>query len=133
VELAELRDALSDRTELRAKIQRAAEHLFERSQRVTAVLMALRGLWLSQRGSHDHPPGPPQFLVEANRALLDGLTELFDAHRDELTVEPRTAALLLRTLVLGSRHPGAAHAVELTPRVVTDVLLDGIRRHERED
>ncbi len=35
------------------------------------------------------------------------LTEVFEPHRDELTVDPATAAVLLRTLVLGSRHPGA--------------------------
>jgi AcrR family transcriptional regulator len=130
LELTELRDAVEECTELRSTILRAAEHLFERSVRVTAVMMALRGVWLAQRDGHEHRPGPPPFLVEANRALLEGLTELFEPHRDELTVEPRTAGLLLRTLVLGSRHPGAAVGVELTPRDVADVLLDGIRRHE---
>jgi AcrR family transcriptional regulator len=133
VELADLREALHECTELRTKILRAAEHLSERSQRVMAVMMALRGLWLAQPAGHEHRPGPPRFLVEANRALLQGLTELFDPHREELTVEPRTAALLLRTLVLGSRHPGVADGVELTPYDVADVLLDGIRRHEGED
>jgi AcrR family transcriptional regulator len=133
VELAELRAALDGCTNLRTKILRGAEHLFARSQRVTAVMMALRGVWLTQPGDHGHHPGAPRFLVEANEALLRGLTELFEPHREELSVEPAAAAVLLRTLVLGSRHPGAHLGVTLTPYDIADVLLHGICRHEGED
>jgi hypothetical protein len=55
---------------------------------------------------------------------------VFEPHRDELDVDPATAAQLLRTLVLGSRHPGAFHDHPLTCEEITDVLLDGIRRRE---
>jgi hypothetical protein len=44
-------------------------------------------------------------------------------------VPPRTAALLLRTLALGSRHPGAGQEQLLTPDEIADALLDGIRNH----
>jgi hypothetical protein len=100
-----------------------------RSEKVVAVMMALRGVWLSQapdRGRR-HPAGPPQFVLDSHRALLDRLTEVFEPHRDELTVQPRKAALLLRTLVLGARHPGAEHDEMLTCEEITDALLDGIR------
>jgi hypothetical protein len=55
------------------------------------------------------------------------LTDVFAPHRDELRVEPEVAATLLRTLVLGSRHPGANRAHQLTPGQITDALLDGVR------
>jgi hypothetical protein len=42
-------------------------------------------------------------------------------------VDPETAATLLRTLVLGSRHPGATTTHRLTPDQITDALLDGVR------
>jgi hypothetical protein len=40
--------------------------------------------------------------------------------------------MLLRTLVLGSRHPGAAPGDRLTGEEIADVLLDGVRRTDRE-
>ena len=41
---------------------------------------------------------------------------------------PERAALLLRTLVLGSRNPGVRPEDRLTADDVADVLLHGIRR-----
>ena len=128
VELAELHEALAGCTDLRTKLLRTADHLLERSQRVMAVMMLMRRVWMSrQHDGHDHKPGqPPAFIIEANRALMAGLTELFEPHRDELSVEPEVAASVLRTLVLGSRHPGAHADHLLTPDIVADVLLNGL-------
>ena len=131
VELAELHHALDGCTDLRTKILRTADHLLERSQRVMAVMMLMRRLWMSGEHDHRHEPGkPPAFIIEANRALMAGLTELFEPHRCELSVEPEVAASVLRTLVLGSRHPGAHADHLLTPGIVADVLLEGILRKE---
>jgi hypothetical protein len=74
------------------------------------------------------PPGPPEFIVQSHQALLERLTEVFEPHRDELSVAPERAALLLRTLVLGSRNPGVRPEDRLTADEVADVLLHGIRR-----
>lgn len=129
---ADLQAALDGVSDLRGKVLVTTERMHARSERVMAVMIALRRVWMSQPGKHRHkkmPPGPPQFIVDANRALLETLTEVFEPHRDELTVEPRTAALLLRTLVLGSRHPGAEREPMLTSEEVADALLDGIRSH----
>lgn len=126
---AEIVAALEGVTDLRERVRLTTERLHARSERVMAVMIALRGVWMSSgpEHRHDRPPGPPPFIVEANRALLETLTAVFEPHRAELTVEPRTAALLLRTLVLGSRHPGADEAQMLTPDEIADALLDGIR------
>ncbi len=62
------------------------------------------------------------------------LTRVFEPHRAELTVDPSTAATVLRTLVLGSRHPGVDPDTRLTAEQIVDVLLDGIRtRTEKGD
>jgi AcrR family transcriptional regulator len=125
---AELAAALAGVTDLPERVLVATEQMHARSEKVVAVMMALREVWMSQPpGSHEHPPGPPQFILDSHRALLDRLTEVFEPHRDELTVEPRKAALLLRTLVLGVRHPGAEPEQMLTPSEITDALLGGIR------
>lgn len=136
VERSELRAAVAPATDLRDQVVAAAAHLFARSQKVTAVMMAMREVWMScpDGGRHDHvtrpprPPGPPALMVEANAALLDGLTELFEAHRHELRVEPGTAATVLRALVLGTRHPGAVVDPTLTPDLIADLLLRGVGR-----
>ncbi len=127
---AELAAALEGLTDLRERVLVTAERLNDRSEKVMAVLMALRGVWdpRDEQQHQDHRPGPPQFVLDSHRAVLDRLTEVFEPHRAELTVEPRTAALLLRTLVLGVRHPGADQEEILTPDDIADALLDGIRR-----
>jgi AcrR family transcriptional regulator len=126
---AELTVALEGVTDLRKRVLLTAERLNARSERVMAVMMALRAVWLSSPNEHprDRPPGPPPFIVEANRALLETLTEVFEPHRAELRIEPARAALLLRTLVLGSRHPGAGRHEMLAPEEIADALLGGIR------
>lgn len=109
------------------------ERMFARSAHVTAVLMALRKAWGSTRAhgpDADHH-GPPAFVVEAHQALLDRLTEVFEPFRDQLAVPPERAALVLRTLVLGSRHPGMSELDHLSVDEVADVLLHGIRRGGR--
>jgi AcrR family transcriptional regulator len=125
----ELAAALEGVTDLRERVLVTTERLHARSEKVMAVMIALRGVWMSQGHEQHakHRPGPPQFILDSNRALLDRLTEVFEPHRAELTVEPRTAALLLRTLVLGVRHPGSDQEQSLTPDEIADALLDGIR------
>jgi AcrR family transcriptional regulator len=124
----DLAEALAGCVGLRERVQVTTQRMHERSEKVVAVMMALRGVWMAQAAEgREHPPGPPQFVLDSHRALLDRLTEVFEPHRAELAVEPRTAALLLRTLVLGSRHPGAEHDQMLTPDQITAALLDGIR------
>jgi AcrR family transcriptional regulator len=134
---AELEIALAGVTDLRERVVVTAQRLQERSERVMAVMMALRGAWMSQAaeqakpdGKHEHAPGPPKFMLDAHHALLDRLTGVFEPHRDELHVEPRRAALLLRTLVLGVRHPGSTTEEILSPGEIADVLLDGIRTND---
>ncbi len=125
---SELLSALEGAATLREKVLLTTERMNARTDRVMAVMFALRRL--GPPASHDGSHRPPDFVTESARALQRLLTEVFEPHRDELSVDPGTAALLLRTLVLGSRHPGALHDHTLTCDEITDVLLDGIRRHD---
>jgi AcrR family transcriptional regulator len=129
VNRAQLEAALAGADTLREKVLITVDRLFERSERVTIVLMALRRLWMTQPDRHREHTGPPRFMTEANLALHELLTSVFEGHRDELAVEPELAATLLRTLVLGSRHPGSDPSQRLTRDQVADALLDGIRCH----
>jgi AcrR family transcriptional regulator len=121
---------LAGLTTLREKVVRVVERLEVRSYRVMTVMMALRSVWMSEGPQHEpgHEPGPPRFLIEARQQLLDNLTELlFAPHGDELRIEPEHAALALRSLVLGARHPGMqASESHLTAEQVADVVLVGV-------
>src|SRR3954447_21274355 len=91
---AELAAALDGITELRERVLVATRRMQARSEKVMAVMMALRGIWMSQASDRPrHPPGPPRFVLDSRRALLDRLPEVLEPHRAELVVEPRKAAL----------------------------------------
>ncbi len=125
--------ALAGVDDLHDKVRLTAERMFARSEQVMSVMMSLRKVWAIEEarresGGKEHRHGPPAFVVEAHAALLERLTEVFEPHRDELTVPPERAALLLRTLVLGSRHPGSRPEDRLGSLEVADVLLRGICR-----
>ena len=113
---------------LAEKVRAVAEEMLGNMQRVIAVLMAVRSSLAPDE--HAHPgarrTGPPQFVVEANQALLATLTEVFEQHRTELRVPPDRAALMLRSLVFGSRHPGMGEQPPLTADEVAALLVHGI-------
>jgi AcrR family transcriptional regulator len=139
-----LQAALADAIDLPTKVRVTADLMLNRSDQVVAVLMAMRKHWLSSLrerradagpGNDDDAGsaergGPPEFVVVAHQALLERLTEVFADHADELTVSPERAALLLRTLVLGSRNPGVRPEDRLSADEIADVLLNGIHRRD---
>jgi AcrR family transcriptional regulator len=134
----ELADAVAGIDDLEKVVREVTARMLVRAEHVMTVLMALRKAFTAEshkrHGTHDHGhhederTGPPAFVVESHRALLERLTEVFTPFRDELSVSPERAALLLRTLVLGSRHPGMEASDRLSVDEVADVLLHGIRR-----
>jgi len=108
---------------LEQMVRAVAERQLTAMSRTVQLLMTLRS---GPRPAGDRP-GPPAFVLEAHRALLDGLTALFERHRDELRVEPARAALLLRALLSGSRQPWTDGAQSLTGEDIATALLTGIR------
>ncbi len=123
----ELAAALAGVPDLRGAVRVVTERMYLRSERVAAVLMALRTVHLARiRAGEPAEHGPPAFLQEAHQALLERLTEVFAPFRDQLRVTPERAALVLRTLVLGSRHPGMREEDRLSVDEVTEVLLNGV-------
>ena len=125
----DMADQLADLDDLHDKVVRVATRMEERSARVMLVLMALRQVWMNE-GRPAKQQGPPSFVIEAHQTLLDNLTNvLFAPHADELRTTPEEAAIALRALVLGSRHPGMQGAERrLTPEQVADVVLRGVEK-----
>jgi len=126
---AEFDAILAGSTDLHERVLLVAEHLMGRMQEAMKVMFAVRAHLMAQPGSAGPPAGPPAFILEANRELLDRLTGLFAQHRGELRIPPETAAVVLRSIVFGSRHPGMQVAPDLTPEQIADVIVGGVTRH----
>ena len=130
--------AIAEVRSLREQVRCTASWMVANSERSTAVLMALRRAWMSRPpGDHDetHAKGhdPREVFQRAADQLRDILTDMFATHADELSVAPDVAATTLRTLVLGSHHPGASVRDRLTPDQITAVFLDGVQHHPKGD
>jgi AcrR family transcriptional regulator len=130
----EMEELLGASPTLREKVVVTVEQMVERARRVMLVMTALRGALMSEGHATSKgpmPPGPPRFLVDSARDLHQALTDLvFTPHRDELSVAPDRAARAMRSLVMGTWHPGTADDDLLTPDEITDLLLDGVSRRE---
>ena len=119
--------------DLHGMVRVVAAAMLEGHQRVVAALMALRRLGEcphpgEQRGGHHD--GPPAFVREAQESLIEALRELFARYREELSVEPHKAALVLRALVFGSRHLGIPGEQELSVDDIATAVVDGVTRHD---
>ena len=127
-------DVLEDKAEIEDKLRAVIDLLAAGSQRGVLVMMAVRSAVMEEADPEGvrHPHGPPTFLIEANKALVDNLTRLvFEPHVDELRLPPRKAALVLRSLTIGAWLPGLKRTNQpLSSEDVIDVLLGGILTRE---
>lgn len=124
-------EAMHEHDDLRGKVVAAAERVQERMRLTMAVMVAVRVHLMADHKLHDHKhPGPPKFVLEAQEALNQRLTTLFEPHRDELAIEPAQAAVALRSLVFGASRPELGMKAVLTPDQIADVLLHGVLKRE---
>jgi AcrR family transcriptional regulator len=108
---------------IEVQLAEAARIMLERFEGVIALINALR---TTPSPDTALPPGPPAFVAEANAAINDALTELFERHSDRLRIEPSRAAAAFRGLILAGGHPLISRGEKLTVAEIVDVLLLGI-------
>jgi AcrR family transcriptional regulator len=113
---------------LDAQLAEAARIITQRFETVIALVGILASL--PHDGAH-HPPGPPQFVAEANAAINESLAVIFGRHHDRLRLKPARAANAFRGLLLAASHPTLAVTERLTIDEVVAVLLEGITEPER--
>lgn len=119
---------LASTDDLHERVLLVAESLNISMRRAMMVMFAVRG-YLVKHGDPakmEPPAAPPEFLVNANRDLLEMLATLFEPYTDRMRVPPATAAGVLRSLVFGSRHPGMDLDADLTPEQIADVIVGGV-------
>jgi AcrR family transcriptional regulator len=119
-------EAMRDVDTLREKVVVAAERVLDRMRMTMSVMFAVRG-HLMEAHHHDKKHfGPPQFVLDAQAELHRRLTTVFEAHRDELAVEPEVAAVALRSLIFGASRPELGMTPALDAEQIADLLLSGV-------
>lgn len=122
-------DVVEDKADIEDKLRAVIDLLAAGSQRGVLVMMAVRSAVVDEsEPGCERPMGPPAFVIEGNRTLIDNLTRLvFEPHEKELRLPPRKAALVLRSLTIGAWLPGLNRTNQpLSSEDVIDVLLGGI-------
>jgi AcrR family transcriptional regulator len=129
--------------DLEAMVRAAADVLLAGMRQTIAVMIAVRGALVEDPGrgpdlagaskpapgeGPNERTGPPAFIREANQAVLEALTVLFERYADQLRLSPVRAAVVLRGLVLGIGHPGMNEDNQLTPDEVASVVVSGVAR-----
>jgi AcrR family transcriptional regulator len=124
-------EAMAGASGLRAKVVVAAQRVLDRQRMTMSVMMAVRGHLMWDEESRKADPvkkhfGPPQFVLDAQAELHHRLTSIFEAHRDDLAVEPEVAAVALRSLIFGASRPELGMAPALSAEQIADLLLSGV-------
>ncbi|MEU0313953.1 helix-turn-helix domain-containing protein [Nocardioides sp. NPDC006273] len=127
-------EVIEEKPDIEDKLRAVIDLLAETTQRGLLIMMAVRSVVFEEpdREGVRLRHGPPKFVVEANKALVDNLARLvFEPHENELRLPPRKAALVLRSLTIGAWLPGMTRANQpLSKEDVIDVLLGGILTRE---
>lgn len=105
-----------------AHLRQAAAILLRRLEQVVVLMSVLRTMPV------DSPPkaGLPPFLVEANAAIADSLTTIFETHREILRLPPRRAAVMFRGQLFAAGHLAQTVGETLTVDEIVSVFQSGI-------
>ena len=120
---AEQQLRLIDRTAPLGDRVRAAALVLQ--QRMTDLLELAMAIGPAHLPAHDE-------VHRSHYSRLDTiLADLFEPDREQLRCEPAEAVRLFQLLAFGGSHPRLTQGRPLTASEIADLLLDGIRRHVR--
>ncbi|WP_154674133.1 TetR/AcrR family transcriptional regulator [Nakamurella lactea] len=114
--LAEI-DAMDRDAPLHELISDLVAAMKDRVQEIFQIAMAIR--WMPEWAMERHVELDP---------VQQRIVDLLDHRRHELSVEPTTAAEVLRLLIFSSTHPMINEGRPLAAVDIVEVLLDGVRR-----
>lgn len=93
-------------------------------QRLTSVITVMTALRMRRPPNDDQPPGH-----RTSEAIQAEVARLLDPDAASLRLPAAEVARVLRLLVFSGTHPAITDGRLLTAREITDVVLDGVRRH----
>lgn len=119
VEQLQLIDPTAD---LHEKVLAATVIMHDHMRNIIELATTIGRHFLRNADHHPH-----RDLHEGAHAALDAI---FQTHRDELRISPDQAAKVLEMLTFSNSHPRLNRGHSLPPRVIADLLLNGLRRPE---
>jgi AcrR family transcriptional regulator len=111
-------------TSIEVQLAEATRILLEQFEQVIALVSILRAM--PHHGDHPRSVGMPEYVEKSNQAIDGCLIEIFERHRDRLSIEPARAAAALRSLIFAAAHPLIAGRAKLTVPEIVGVLTNGI-------
>ena len=121
-----LRDALAaipSTLAMEEQLEMAADLLSKRSERLMALVSVLRTM---PHSDFPHHGEAHRHFAESNEVVLTALSELLERHREDLTVDPRRAAVVFRGLVFVNTHPTISPGDRLTSHEIVEIALRGV-------
>jgi len=112
--------AIDPMLELDARCEAAVVILQTRVASLWRILNALGGFGQLQKKAKSKRAQP---------STLQALASVFEPDRSRLRMTPEEAADVLRCLTVASIHPGLIEGEPMSPRHITSVILDGVRKH----
>lgn len=114
---------------LRERLIALTEMFQERLRGIITLMLAMR---MTRPPIKDRlsPDGkPPQEAVEQNQRILEAVVGLLKPDEDEFRLPLDEVAHMMRLLIFSGSHPMIADGKLLTADQITDVILDGVRKH----
>jgi AcrR family transcriptional regulator len=119
-------DAIDPDSPLEDQLTAAAGILAARYEKTTALIGMARSM-----PDHGKPsPEAHRIAKDAMAAVATALTQLLTRHKDQLTVAPEQAAILLRGLIFSNAHQMLSAEQHMSPAQLVAVLLNGIAAPE---
>ena len=96
----------------------------ESTTRIRSVMMALHTAQNDSDRRHNHGPRDKNKFFDGQAAIGAAMARVLSHHRDELRVDPETAAAFLRTTVFAGNLPVVSQPTD--PHVFTDLLVHAL-------
>lgn len=119
-------EAIDEAAPLETQLVEAARILVSHFENVAALMGMLRSLPHEEKSHSDSH----KVAHDSMTAMTAALTRLFERSRDNLTVEPNQAAIVLRGLAFTNAHPILSPDGRMTPEDLASILSRGILRTE---
>jgi AcrR family transcriptional regulator len=117
---------------LRERLVAMTEMFQKRLQGIITLMLAMRMARPPIKNQVGPDGKPPQEAIEQNQRILAAVVGLLKPDEDQFRVPLDEVAHMIRLLIFAGSHPMIADGKLLTAEQITDVILDGVRRHPRD-
>lgn len=115
---------------LRERLIALTEMFQERLRGIITLMMAMRMSRPPMKERLQAAGGPRQEAIEQNERILEAVVGLLKPDEDQFRLPLEEVAHMMRLLIFSGSHPMIADGKLLSPEQITDVILDGVRRHD---